>query len=110
MQWIFLTVAILLQAMSSISLTLSTLKETHSARKKALWAINGLLGSILSYYLLSLALEQLSLISVFGLWSGAGAVSSALVILLFYEQAWSWKRNLFLLFLVIGMLGLMFTG
>jgi quaternary ammonium compound-resistance protein SugE len=110
MQWICLTVAMLLQAMSSISLTLSTLKETSSARKKALWAVNGLLGTMLSYYLLALALKQLSLIRVFGLWSGAGAISSALVILLFYEQVWSWKRNLFLLFLVTGMLGLMFTG
>lgn len=110
MQWICLTVAVLLQAMSSISLTLSTLKKNSSARKKALWAVNGLLGTILSFYLLSLALKQLSLMSVFGLWSGAGAISSALVILLFYEQAWSWKRNLFLFFLVLGMLGLMFTG
>lgn len=108
MQWICLTGAIFLQAMSSISLTFSALKAVGG--HKTVWAVNGLIGTILSYYLLALALKQLSLISVFGLWSGAGAISSALVILLFYEQAWSWKRNFFLLVLILGMLGLMFTG
>lgn len=115
MQWIFLTLSIALHVLSTILITVSAtstlvFKEELNNRWKVTLSLVGLLGAGLAYYLLSIAIQDLSIITVFGMWGGTGALSSAVVLLLFYPQTWTWSRNFFLVLIGVGMFGLLFTN
>lgn len=115
MSWLVLTLAIVFQVLSSLVITLSATpsilnKKELSDRLKATLAIVGLMAAGLGYYLLAIAVQDLSLITAYGMWGGASVLSSTVVLLVFYPRTWTWKRNFFLLLVSIGMIGLLYTG
>lgn len=66
---------------------------------------------IVSFYLLSLALKVLPVGTAYAIWTGIGAVGTAILGILLFGESGDWKRILCILLIVAGIVGLkLFSG
>lgn len=65
-----------------------------------------LIGFPISLSLLGIAMETIPLGVAYAAWTGIGTVGSALVGIIFYKESASYKRVMYLSFIIIAVIGL----
>lgn len=100
MGWIYLIVGGLFEVGFTSSLKLS---ENFTR----LWpTVSFFVCSFLSLYLLNKALSSISLGTAYAVWTGIGAVGTAIIGMVFFQDPVSFWRILFLATVITGILGL----
>ncbi|MBR1681684.1 quaternary ammonium compound efflux SMR transporter SugE [bacterium] len=103
MAWINLAIAGLLEVIWAISLKYS------NGFSNIIPSIITVIGMILSYYFLAIAVKELPIGTAYTVWTGFGAIGTVILgILLFGEQATP-TRILFLGLIIAGITGLKLT-
>lgn len=100
MHWLILFVAGLFEVCWAVGLKLSR-GLTHPG-----WTLFTLVTLVLSMGLLAQALRTLPLGTAYGIWTGIGAVGTALLGMLLFGEARDLPRLLFLALIVVGIIGL----
>ncbi len=67
-----------------------------------------LIGFILSFSFLSLAMQTISMGTAYAVWTGIGTVGSAIIGILFLGESTEWKRLLFISMIICSTIGLKF--
>ncbi|MEZ0392001.1 MAG: multidrug efflux SMR transporter [Pseudobdellovibrionaceae bacterium] len=104
MAWIYLLIAGLLEIAWAIGMKQS---EGFTKLIPSLWTI-GLM--ILSFGLLSQAVRVLPIGTGYAIWTGIGAVGTAIAGILFFGESKDLLRIGFILFILIGIIGLKWTA
>jgi paired small multidrug resistance pump len=66
-------------------------------------------GFVISFSLLSLAMESLPMGLSYAVWTGIGTIGGAIVGMIFYGESKDWKRILFIGFILASVVGLKLT-
>ena len=103
MAWVFLACAGLLEVFWSSFLKLS------DGFTKLGWSVMTIAGMLASFYLLSQAMKTLPLGTAYAVWTGIGAVGSAVGILIFKEPVTA-ARMFFTVLLLTGIVGIKLTS
>jgi len=98
--WISLAIAILFGVLGTISMKLSNgLHEVkHTIYLTIFYAI--------SFVALTFAIKYIELSVVYAVWSGIGTVILAAVGVYYFNESFSWRKMIFLLLIVIGVIGI----
>ena len=104
MAWIFLVVAGLMEVLWSTSLKLS-----HGFTQ--LWySVLTVAGMVVSFLFLAQAMKTLPLGTAYAMWTGIGDVGAVIVGIVFFREAVTLPRMVFVALLLIGLLGLKATS
>lgn len=86
-------------------LMVAALKNSDSFSNK-MWTVIWFIFSLLSLYLLSVAIKSIPLGTAYSVWTGIGAMGSVIVGLIFYGEKFSRAKLLLVLCIVIAIIGL----
>ena len=104
MAWIYLAAAGLMEVLWSTSLKLS-----HGFTQ--LWySVLTVAGMVVSFLFLAQAMKTLPLGTAYAMWTGIGAVGAVIVGIVFFREAVTLPRMVFVALLLIGLLGLKATS
>lgn len=103
MAWIYLIIAGLFEVVWAIGL-----KYSHGFTK-LYPSIITLMGMIISFYLLALAIRTLPIGTAYTIWTGIGALGAVLLGIILFNEPINFLKALFLCFILIGILGLKLT-
>ena len=102
MAWIYLFIAGLFEIGWAVGL-----KYTEGFTK--LWpSVITIFGMILSFYFLSTAVKTIPIGTAYAIWTGIGAVGTAILGIILFGESKEFMRMLFILLIVIGIVGLKF--
>lgn len=104
MAWIYLVVAGLMEVFWSTFLKLS-----HGFTQLGYSALT-IVGMVASFLLLSQAMKTLPLGTAYAIWTGIGALGAVVVGIVFFREAVTLPRMVFVGLLLIGILGLKATS
>lgn len=100
MSWIYLFIAGLFEIGWAIGL-----KYTEGFTK--LWpSVITIIGMILSFYFLSNAVKSIPIGTAYAIWTGIGAVGTAILGIILFSESKEIIRIFFILLIVIGIIGL----
>jgi len=100
MAWIYLFIAGLFEIGWAIGL-----KYTEGFTK--LWpSVITIIGMILSFYFLSTAVKSIPIGTAYAIWTGIGAVGTAILGIFLFGESKEVIRLLFILLIIIGIVGL----
>ena len=100
MAWIILIIAGIFEILFVITMKLS------DGFKRHIYTILTVVASIVSLYLLSLALLYIPVGTGYAVWSGIGAAGSVLLGMFFFGESRNCKRISFILMIITGVIGL----
>jgi quaternary ammonium compound-resistance protein SugE len=100
MAWLFLLIAGLLEIVWAIGLKLSQ-GFSHLG-----WSIMTILGMIASFYFLAQALKTLTVGTAYAIWTGIGAVGTAILGIVLFAESASLPRLACIGLIVAGIVGL----
>lgn len=100
MSWVILISAGIMEV-----LMVAALKNSDSFSNK-MWTVIWFIFSLLSLYLLSVAIKSIPLGTAYSVWTGIGAMGSVIVGLIFYGEKFSRAKLLLVLCIVIAIIGL----
>ena len=103
-EWIILIIAGLLEPC-----WVFTLEKSDNLRKVR-WALATAMILIVDLYMLSIAMGPIGAGTAYAVWVGTGAVFTLIMGLALYGESASWKRILFILMIVAGIVGLNLTA
>ena len=103
-EWIILIIAGLLEPC-----WVFTLEKSDNLRKIR-WALATAVILIVDLYMLSIAMGPIGAGTAYAVWVGTGAVFTLIMGLALYGESASWKRILFILMIVAGIVGLNLTA
>lgn len=83
-----------------------TMMKLSDGFRRTKFTLLTLLFMVFSFYSLSFALKEIPIGVGYAVWAGIGAVGSVLVGMLFFREARSWKKILFIAMIIIGIVGL----
>ncbi len=98
--WTVLIIAGLFEVFWAVSLKLS------NGFTSTLWSVLSIAGMIISMGLLALSLKQLPLGTAYGVWTGIGAIGTAILGIVLFNESRDPLRLLFILLIIIGIVGL----
>ena len=104
MAWIFLVAAGLMEVLWSTSLKLS-----HGFTQLG-YSVLTVAGMVVSFLFLAQAMKTLPLGTAYAVWTGIGAVGAVIVGIVFFREAVTLPRMVFVALLLIGLLGLKATS
>ena len=104
MAWIYLVVAGLMEVFWSTFLKLS-----HGFTQLG-YSVRTIVGMVASFLLLSQAMKTLPLGTAYAIWTGIGALGAVVVGIVFFREAVTLPRMVFVGLLLIGILGLKATS
>ena len=99
MAWFYLGIAGLLEVAWAVGLKLS------DGFRKPLIAAPTVVGMVLSFYFLALALRTLPLGTAYATWTGIGALGTLVVGMLCFDEPFGWLRVLFAALAIGGLAG-----
>ena len=100
MSWIYLFIAGLFEIGWAIGLK-------YTAGFTKLWpSIITIIGMILSFYFLSNAVKSIPIGTAYAIWTGIGAVGTAILGILLFGESKEFVRMFFILLIVVGIVGL----
>jgi len=100
MAWLYLFIAGLFEIGWAIGL-----KYTNGFTK--LWpSVITIIGMVLSFYFLSIALKSIPIGTAYGIWTGIGAVGTAILGIILFGESKELIRLFFIMLIVIGIVGL----
>lgn len=100
MSWIILIVAGIMEVVGVTGMSLI------GQGKKLVGWLTLLIGFPISLTLLGIAMETIPLGVAYAVWTGIGTVGSALIGIVFYKESASYKRVMYLSFIIIAVIGL----
>ncbi|ATA58966.1 quaternary ammonium compound-resistance protein [Geobacillus stearothermophilus] len=104
MAWVYLVVAGIFEIVWAISL-----KYTDGFTR--LWpSVVTVAGMAASFYFLSLAIKTLPIGTAYAVWTGIGALGAVIIGMLFLNEPVTVPRIIFLLFILVGLIGLKLTS
>lgn len=104
MAWFYLGIAGLLEVAWAVGLKLS------DGFRKPLIAAPTVVGMILSFYFLALALRSLPLGTAYATWTGIGALGTIVVGMIWFDEPFGWLRVMFAMLAIGGLAGLKATS
>ncbi|RDI47928.1 quaternary ammonium compound efflux SMR transporter SugE [Falsibacillus pallidus] len=104
MAWIYLVIAGVFEVVWSIGL-----KYSHGFTK-LYPSLATIAGMIISFYFLAAAAKVLPIGTAYAIWTGIGAAGAVIMGIILFGEPKSLIRFIFLLFIVIGIIGLKFTS
>ncbi|MGX1902417.1 quaternary ammonium compound efflux SMR transporter SugE [Thermolongibacillus altinsuensis] len=104
MAWVYLVIAGIFEAVWAIAL-----KYTFGFTRLVPSVIT-IVGMIISFYFLALATKVLPIGTAYAVWTGIGAVSTVVIGMILLNEPVSASRVIFLLFILIGIIGLKLTS
>ena len=104
MSWIYLFIAGIMEIVWAIGI-----KYTESFTK-LWWSVGTIAAMIVSFYFLSKALETIPVGTGYAVWTGIGAVGTAILGIFLFNESREVLRLLFIGFIVIGIIGLKFVS
>ncbi len=107
MNWIVLIIAGLFEI--GFTTCLSKVKET-SGNAALLWIVGFFVSLSLSMYLLYKATQTLPMGTAYAVWTGIGAVGTAIVGILFFKEPIAFWRLFFIVTLISSIIGLKFVS
>jgi quaternary ammonium compound-resistance protein SugE len=102
MAWVYLLIAGILEIIWAIGL-----KYTEGWTKLVPSLITGL-AMIVGFYFLSMALRSLPIGTAYAIWTGIGAVGTAILGIFLFGESGDWKRIVCICLIVFGIVGLKF--
>ncbi|MED0654864.1 quaternary ammonium compound efflux SMR transporter SugE [Anoxybacillus geothermalis] len=104
MAWVYLVVAGIFEIVWAISL-----KYTDGFTR--LWpSVVTIAGMAASFYFLSMATKTLPIGTAYAVWTGIGAMGAVIIGMLFLNEPVTVPRIIFLLFILVGLIGLKLTS
>lgn len=103
-EWIILIIAGLLEPC-----WVFTLEKSDNLREVR-WTLATAVILIVDLYMLSIAMGPIGAGTAYAVWVGTGAVFTLIMGLALYGESASWKRILFILMIVAGIVGLNLTA
>ncbi|TDM00706.1 DMT family transporter [Macrococcus carouselicus] len=100
MNWIILILAGVMEI-----LMVTALKKADSFKNKK-WTIIWFILSMMSLFLLSVAIKTIPLGTAYGVWTGIGAMGSVIVGMVFYHEKVSLLKIVFVTCIIISIAGL----
>ncbi|TDM13980.1 DMT family transporter [Macrococcus bovicus] len=100
MSWIVLISAGLMEVLMVVAL-----KNSDSFKNRT-WTVIWFLLSMLSLFLLSVAIKSLPLGTAYSVWTGIGAMGSVIVGILFYKDSFNLKKVVLITLIIIAIIGL----
>ncbi|MFC7063896.1 DMT family transporter [Halobacillus seohaensis] len=100
MAWIFLIIAGMGEMLGMFFLKLS---DGFQKLKPSLFA---LLSGGMSFYFLSLSLQDLPIGTAYGIWTGIGSAGTVILGILFFKEQVNMKRIFFVTCIITGVVGL----
>jgi quaternary ammonium compound-resistance protein SugE len=104
MSWIYLFIAGIMEIVWAIGI-----KYTESFTK-LWWSIGTIAAMIVSFYFLSKALETIPVGTGYAIWTGIGAVGTAILGMILFNESREILRLLFIGFIIVGIIGLKFVS
>jgi quaternary ammonium compound-resistance protein SugE len=104
MPWVYLFIAGLLEIAWAIGL-----KYTDGFRKP-MWSVITVILMIGSFYVLSLAIRSLPIGTAYAIWTGIGALGTAILGMILFAEPATLPRMGFLALIIAGIVGLKFTS
>ncbi len=104
MAWIYLLIAGLFEVVWAVSL------KGIEGFSKPMPIIITIVGMIISFYFLSLALKSLPIGTAYAIWTGIGAVGVAIYGIIFLGESANFFRIICLFLIVSGIVGLKILG
>lgn len=104
MAWVYLIVAGLFEVVWAIALK-------YTAGFTRLWpSVVTIAGMAASFYFLSMATKTLPIGTAYAVWTGIGAMGAVIIGMLFLNEPVTVPRVIFLLFILVGLIGLKLTS
>ena len=103
MSWIWIIIASLFEISWAVGLKYS---QCFTQLKATIFTI---ITMILSYVFLSLGVKNLPIGTAYAVWTGIGAVGTALYGIIYFDESKDFLRIFFIFLIVIGIIGLRFT-
>ncbi|MED4877895.1 quaternary ammonium compound efflux SMR transporter SugE [Anoxybacillus geothermalis] len=104
MAWLFLVIAGLFEVVWAIALK-------YTAGFTRLWpSVVTIAGMAASFYFLSMATKTLPIGTAYAVWTGIGAMGAVIIGMLFLNEPVTVPRIIFLLFILVGLIGLKLTS
>lgn len=104
MAWVYLVVAGIFEIVWAISLK-------YTAGFTRLWpSVVTIAGMAASFYFLSMATKTLPIGTAYAVWTGIGAMGAVIIGMLFLNEPVTVPRIIFLLFILVGLIGLKLTS
>jgi quaternary ammonium compound-resistance protein SugE len=100
MSWIYLFIAGLFEIAWAVGL-----KYTEGFTNPLPSALT-IIGMILSFYFLSAAVKTIPIGTAYGIWTGIGAVGTAILGIILFDESKDFIRIFFILLIVMGIVGL----
>lgn len=104
MAWMFLAFAGLFEVVGVIGMNMITRKKATAS------FLVFIVGLIMSFSLLSLAMKSIPMGTAYAIWTGIGTVGSGIVGILFYGESKDWRRILFMSMVLSAAIGLKFMS
>ena len=104
MPWVYLFIAGIMEIVWAIGI-----KYTESFTK-LWWSVGTITAMIVSFYFLSKALETIPVGTGYAVWTGIGAVGTAILGIFLFNESREVLRLLFIGFIVVGIIGLKFVS
>lgn len=104
MAWIYLVLAGLGEVIGVVGLNL-----INSRKRKAGFALMAC-GFVISFGLLTVAMQSISMGTAYAIWTGIGTVGATIIGMLFYNESRHWLRIACLALIVCSAVGLKLIG
>lgn len=104
MEWIYLVLSI------AFEIVATTLMKMSAGFSKLLPTLGTLVGYVICFTCLSLALKKIDLSVAYAVWSAAGIVILSTVGIIFFKESVNLLKVASILFIVIGVIGLNLSG
>jgi quaternary ammonium compound-resistance protein SugE len=101
--WVYLFIAGIFEVIWAIGL-----KYSHGFTK-LIPSVITIVGMLISFYLLAQATKSLPIGTSYAIWTGIGALGTVIFGIIFFHEPINMLRVLFLVFILIGILGLKLT-
>lgn len=104
MNWVFVLIASVFEISWAVGLKYS------QGFTKLYASIFTIITMILSYVFLSLGVKNIPIGTAYAVWTGIGAVGTAIYGILFFHESKEFLRVLFIFIIIIGIIGLRLTS
>ena len=104
MEWIYLILAIIFE------ITATTLMKMSNGFTKVLPTVGTLLGYIICFTFLSIALKKIDMSVAYAIWGAVGITVMTIIGVVVYKESINVLKVVSILFIVIGVIGLNLSG
>jgi len=104
MEWIYLILAIIFE------ITATTLMKMSNGFTKILPTVGTLLGYIICFTFLSIALKKIDMSVAYAIWGAVGITAMTIIGVVVYKESINVLKVVSILFIVLGVIGLNLSG